>query len=78
MSVAELEKTKSALIAWIGQLSDADMLTFLNNIRTSKSETEWWNELTPEQQQQVDKGLNDLKNNNVLSSDNFWSRLKNG
>ncbi|WP_121811539.1 hypothetical protein [Mucilaginibacter kameinonensis] len=78
MSVAELNKTKSNLIAWIEQLSDSNMLTFLEGIRSSKSDKDWWEQLTDAQKQNINEGVNDAENGRVMSSTEFWTKLKNG
>ncbi len=77
MSVAEIKKTKTDLIAWIEQLSDVNMLTVLDGLRKSKSEKDWWDTLTENQRQHINEGLEDVENGNVVSSDTFWNRLKN-
>jgi predicted transcriptional regulator len=78
MSVAELKKTKSNLIAWIEQLSDSNMLVFLDSLRSSKSNSDWWEQLTEAQRQNIIEGVNDAENGRVMSSAEFWTKLKNG
>lgn len=78
MSVAELKKTKSNLIAWIEQLSDSNMLIFLDSLRSSKSDSDWWQLLTDTQRQNINEGVNDAENGRVMSSTEFWTKLKNG
>jgi len=45
MSIAEIKRTKSDLIAWIEQLSDPGMLFILDGLRTSKTGGDWWADL---------------------------------
>jgi predicted transcriptional regulator len=78
MSVAELKKTKSNLIAWIEQLSDSNMLIFLDSLRSSKSTGDWWEHLTEAQRQNINEGVKDAENGRVISSAEFWTKLKNG
>jgi hypothetical protein len=78
MSVAEIKKTKLDLIAWIEQLSDVNMLTVLDGLRSSKSDNDWWDNLTENQKQHINEGLNDAENGQVVSSETFWNKLKNG
>ena len=78
MSVAEIRKTKLDLIAWIEQLSDVNMLTVLDGLRNSKSDKDWWDELSENQKQHINEGLADAENGRVVSSAVFWDRLKNG
>lgn len=78
MSVAEIKKTKLDLIAWIEQLSDVNMLTVLDSLRSSKSDNDWWDNLTKNQKQYINEGLNDVENGRVVSSEIFWDKLRNG
>lgn len=78
MSVTEIKKTKLDLIAWIEQLSDVNMLTVLDGLRSSKSNNDWWDNLTENQKQHINEGLNDVENGRVVSSEIFWDKLRNG
>ncbi|MDB5091535.1 MAG: hypothetical protein JWR09_5529 [Mucilaginibacter sp.] len=78
MSVAEIKKTKSNLIAWIEQLSDSNMLTVLDGIRNTKPKKDWFDNLPESQKQHLTEGLEDEKNGRVVTSDKFWQNLKNG
>ena len=78
MSVAEIKKTKLDLITWIEQLSDINMLSILDGLRNSKSGNDWWDELTENQKQHINEGLADAENGHVVSSESFWTKLKNG
>jgi predicted transcriptional regulator len=78
MSIAEVKETKSNLKAWIDQLSDTNMLLMLDGLRASKSDDDWWDNLSESQIQHINEGLADAENGRVLSSDEFWNRLKNG
>jgi len=77
MSVAEIEKTRSNLIEWIEKLSDTGMLSLLDGLRTtSKSETDWWDDLSESQQAHINEGLNDVENGGTISANTFWDKLK--
>jgi hypothetical protein len=41
VSTAELNSIKLNLIAWINQLSDADVIGFLDGLRISRAKTDW-------------------------------------
>ncbi len=36
----------------------------------------WWDELSESQQQLLKDGLEDITNGNVVSSEQFWNKLK--
>ena len=46
MSAAELNGIKLNLVAWINQLSDTELITFLDGIRASRAKDDWWEELS--------------------------------
>ncbi len=77
MSAAELNGIKLNLIAWINQLSDTDLITFLDGIRASRVKEDWWDELSDKQKKQVLAGIKDADNGKVSSSKEFWNKLKN-
>jgi predicted transcriptional regulator len=78
MSVAELKETKSNLKAWIDQLSDAGMIQILEGLRLASTDKSSWDDLSEFQKQQINAGLEDIEQGRVMSSEEFWSRLKNG
>jgi hypothetical protein len=77
MSSAELNKKKLELIAWINQLSDVNLISFLDGLRSSRAKDDWWDELSDAQKKVVLKGLEDAEKGNLISSDEFWQKLKN-
>lgn len=77
MSTAELNRKKLDLIAWINKLSDENVINFLEGLKKSKSKEDWWNELSENQKQMIQNGINDIENGNVISSNQFWKELKN-
>ncbi|TSD64159.1 hypothetical protein FFF34_016555 [Inquilinus sp. KBS0705] len=77
MSIAEIKETKGSLIAWIEQLSDTNMLSFLEGLKNSRSDKDWWDDLTDTQIENINQGLADIESGRVISSDDFWKKLKN-
>ena len=77
MSTTELNGIKLNLISWINQLSDKEVLSFLEGLRLSRVKEDWWNELTEAQQQQILLGIKDADNGKVIGSKEFWKKLKN-
>jgi hypothetical protein len=79
MSAAEVKETKTDLIAWIEQLSDISMLSILESLKnadTGDAGKDWWDELTPAQIENINAGLKEAESGNVMSSKEFWSKLK--
>jgi hypothetical protein len=77
MSTAELNGVKLNLIAWINQLSDTELISFLDGIRASRAKNDWWEELSDKQKKQVLAGINDADKGKLSSSKEFWNKLKN-
>ena len=77
MSTAELNEIKLNLIAWINQISDADLISLLEGIRSSRSKGDWWDGLSAQQKKIILSGLKDAENGNLISSRTFWKKLKN-
>lgn len=76
MSTADIQRTKTGLIAWIEQLSDTGMLSFLESLKDSKTNSDWWDELSVEQIKHLNEGLEDAENGRIFSSEDFWKKIK--
>ncbi len=77
MSIAEIKQTKSNLISWIEQLSDVNMLSVLETLKNSETKGDWWDELSEGQKSQIKAGQADVKAGRVMTSKEFWERVKN-
>lgn len=78
MSTAELNKKKLDLIAWINALSDERTIEFLYGLRSSDSSEDWWDKLSISQQKLIREGIDDIQKGSVISSSQFWNKLKDG
>jgi len=77
MSTAELNGIKLDLIDWISQLSDADLIQFLDGLRISRAQNDWWEELSIVQKKQILAGLKDADEGKLMDSKKFWKNLNN-
>ncbi|MCC5926952.1 MAG: hypothetical protein JJU41_10380 [Bacteroidetes bacterium] len=77
MSTAELNKKKLDLIAWINRLSDENLIEFLDGLRSSDTNGDWWDELSINQKERLKSGIDDAERENVISSSEFWNQLRN-
>lgn len=77
MSATEINEIKLDLIAWINQLSDVDLLAFLDALKSSKSKGDFWDNLTEDQRKIILKGIDQVNQNKVLNSKQFWESLAN-
>ncbi|HEX7584359.1 MAG TPA: hypothetical protein VF373_06685 [Prolixibacteraceae bacterium] len=77
MSAAELNGIKLDLIDWINKLSDADLIQFLDGLRISRAQNDWWEELSTSQKKQILAGLKDADEGKLMDSGKFWNNLNN-
>jgi len=76
MSAAELKRKKLDLIAWINMLSDERLIEFLDSLKTSGSTEDWWTNLSENQRSVINRGIKDIDEGRVMTSDQFWKNLK--
>ena len=77
MSTAELKQIKINLVTWINQLSDNDLINFLEGVRISSANTDWWEGLSTDQKKQILSGMKDADEGKVMESKEFWESLTN-
>jgi hypothetical protein len=77
MSTAEINKKKLDLISWVEQIEDSDMLSFLQGLKQSVSDAGEPVQLTPQQEELIERGIKDADSGNVISTAEFWNSLKN-
>ncbi len=75
MKTADLQEKKLNLITWISQLTDADLIESLHQIKNSNKGQDWWDTLTDSQKKVLEAGLRDVNDQKVLTSSQFWSAL---
>lgn len=77
MSTAELNGTKLELIGWISQLSDEELIQFLDGLRISREQGDWWEDLSATEKKQILAGIKDAEEGKMMDSNKFWDTLKN-
>jgi hypothetical protein len=77
MSTAELNGIKLDLIDWINKLSDIDLIQFLDGLRISRAQNDWWEELPIDHKKQILAGLKDADEGKLMDSKLFWENLNN-
>ena len=78
MSTMEFNLLREELAQWVSSLDDSSLLNLLNSIKLSRSKTDidWWDELTDDQKKNIQLGLKDLEEGRILSSQAFRKRLR--
>ncbi len=64
------ESIKLELIEWLIGLEDDDTLDYLKVVKDSKtSQKDWWEDLTYEQKQGIERGLKDVEAGRIMPHD---------
>ncbi|NJM93509.1 MAG: hypothetical protein HC842_01585 [Cytophagales bacterium] len=56
-----IEKDKLEIIKWVATLEDETSIERLKMMKSSSSKIEWWDEISDEEKNAIDKGLEDIK-----------------
>jgi len=71
----EQETIKLELIEWLTKLNDLETLNYLKVVKESKYEIhDWWNNLTEQQIQGIQRGLNDVDEGRVVSHEDVRAK----
>jgi hypothetical protein len=77
MKATDLNEIKLDLIDWIDKLSDTDLIQFLDGLRISRVQNDWWEELPIDQKKEILAGLKDADEGKLMDSKMFWKKLNN-
>ena len=66
VSDMNIEKDKLEIIKWVTTLKDETSIERLKMLKNS-SKTDWWDQISDEEKNAIDKGLADVKANRVKS-----------
>jgi hypothetical protein len=72
MKTVDLNSTKLELIKWISNLNDDKVLDLINSFRISKTDKDWWNDLSNQQKRDIELSLKELNEGKGISSEAFW------
>lgn len=64
-----LQNKKIELIQWISALDDQSLIDKLMKLR-KKEKTDWWNNISSDEQESIEKGIRDADNGNLTSHSN--------
>ena len=61
------EAIKLELIEWLTKLDDEETIQYLKVVKDSKDKnSDWWSDLTVEQKQGIQRGLNDIDQGKIV------------
>lgn len=69
------EALKLELIEWLAQLEDEDTIEYLKVVKDSKTEGDWWGDLTSEQRTGIERGLKDIDEGRLTPHDEVKKRF---
>ena len=64
-----LQNKKIELIQWLSTLDDQSLIDKLMKLR-KKEKTDWWNEISTDEQKSIEKGIQDADNGRLTSHSN--------
>lgn len=71
----EHESVKLELIEWLMKLEDDETINYLKIVKdSSDSDHDWWDDLTNEQKQGIERGLRDIDNGRTIPHDQVKKR----
>lgn len=66
----DFDALKLELIEWLTQLDNSETIQYLKIVKDSREDgKDWWDDLTVEQKQGIQRGLEDVDNGRVISHD---------
>lgn len=58
---SSIEKEKLEIIKWITTLKDETSIERLKMLKDSKSKLDWWDQISDDEKNAIEKGLDDIK-----------------
>ncbi len=72
----DAETARLELSQWVQSIEDVSLLGSLLSLKESYSSRDWWSDLTPEQEKDIELGEQDLKAGKMMSSQEFWANYE--
>lgn len=72
-----IQYEKQNLIEWITSLEDEKEIEIIKDFKESFfSKKDWWNEISEEEKNSIDRGLKDAEEGRVISYEQFKNKYK--
>ncbi len=69
----DIQAAKIELIHWLTELQNPEILKQINAIKES---TDWWDEISKEERAEIEKGLEQADNGEVIPHDEVMAKYK--
>lgn len=69
----DVKTEKLRLIAWLSNLEDSSIIEELKSFK-KKRELDWWDQLSEEQKEDIDAGIEDLDRGRKISFDSVMEK----
>lgn len=74
----DIKLEKLNIIEMILQINREDLLLKIKQLLREESSEDWWKELSMEERESIERGLDDIEGNRTISLDEFKGKLKTG
>ena len=72
-----IKSEKQNLIDWISSLEDEEVMESIKDFKESYfSKKDWWNEISEEEKNSIDRGLKDAEEGRLISYEQFKNKYK--
>ena len=71
-----IESKKLALIQWLTSLNDVSMIDKILELK-QKETKDWWNEISDEEKESIEKGLSDAESGNLKPHSEIRKKYEN-
>ncbi|HBQ60767.1 MAG TPA: hypothetical protein DD671_14400 [Balneolaceae bacterium] len=68
------DRVKEDLVEWISKPRNEDLLESLKLMKEAEGSEDWFDDLTEKDKESIKRGLQDLDEERVLSSKEFWKK----
>lgn len=73
----DIKSEKQNLIDWISSLEDEEVIETIKDFKESYfSKKDWWNEISEEEKNSIDRGLKDAEEGRLISYEQFKNKYK--
>lgn len=65
---------REELVEWITKPENEELLNTLNLMKEASSKGDWFDDLTEEEKQSIERGQKDHQKGHTLNSKDFWAK----